>query len=298
MDQLTSLIGPMRDVEYTLCYYSYYQYSPTIREQNCANNRSIFLIIAIFPNLIRCLQVGRQIIDNNKLMPYIFNIGKYTFNILVATFSFLTNYDINSNKFFYLWLTTAFMSGCYSSFWDVVMDFGFFEEGYIPLRRRLKYSNRYFYISSIYINIVLRFLWVLTVSPEIMASLIRPEFLALILYTLEMFRRGLWNFIRVEYEYFELIDNYQTCFYDELPLYKDRNGLFIVNKHNILNILKFDKHDKIRLQFSNILTSLQKVHITSLDHLRQTKSANKKLTKDLDNYLLEYNKKLINYNLI
>ena len=83
MDQLTSLIGPMRDMEYTLCYYSYYNSPTPIRESFCNNTRTIYLIIGIFPNFIRCLQVGRQIIDNGKVSPYIYNIGKYTFNIII-----------------------------------------------------------------------------------------------------------------------------------------------------------------------------------------------------------------------
>ena len=126
MDQLTSLIGPMRDIEYTFCYYSYYVNHFETRQLYCSSSRVVYLIIAIFPNLFRCLQVGRQMIDNQKVFPYIFNIGKYTFNIIVATFSFLSQFH---QVFYFFWLANAFISGCYSSFWDLKMDWGYFETG-------------------------------------------------------------------------------------------------------------------------------------------------------------------------
>ena len=67
MDQLTSLIGPMRDIEYTMCYYSYYVNPLKIREVFCNNNRGIYLFIGIFPNFIRVLQCARVIKDSKKI---------------------------------------------------------------------------------------------------------------------------------------------------------------------------------------------------------------------------------------
>lgn len=297
MDQLTSLIGPMRDMEYTLCYYSYYVNPFRQRQAFCSSTRGIYLAIAIFPNLIRCLQVGRQIIDNGKCFPYIFNIGKYSFNIIVATFSFLTNFDPH---FFIPWLISAFISGCYSSFWDLKMDFGFFENGSInwPLRNHLKYKSRFLLLLSIPIDIVLRFLWMLSISPEIMSQIIRPEFLALILYTLEMLRRGQWNFIRVEYEHLEMMKVYQISYYEELPLIKLTNGQFVANEHNLLNLLNIEKQDKIRLQIKELFNLLEKNPdnttrniVSGLSHLKEDKIFEKSIVFDLKNYLTEYNQK-------
>ena len=77
----------------------------------------------------------------------------------------------------------------------------------------------------------------LSISPEIMSQYILPEFLALVLYTLEMIRRAIWNFIRVEFEHYELEKMYQISFYEELPLIKLSNGKFMTNEHHLLNIL-------------------------------------------------------------
>ncbi|MCQ2817789.1 MAG: hypothetical protein MJ252_11040, partial [archaeon] len=248
MDQLTSLIGPMRDFEYFFCYYSYFTETIDLRQKYCANNRGIYLAIGIFPNFIRILQCARVIKDSQKVFPQIFNIGKYSFNIIVCTFSFLTTLN---NDFFFCWIGAAFISGCYSSFWDIVMDFGFFEKGpNFPLRNKLAYKNHMFYYVAIVVNVILRFLWVLSVSPEIMEKLIRPEFLGLILYLLEMIRRGQWNFIRVEYEQLDLIKKFQISYYEDLPFIKRRNKFF-VNFEN-LYIFGFDKKEKIKLQIKEI----------------------------------------------
>ena len=294
MDQLTSLIGPMRDIEYTFCYYSYYENPFETRQLNCSNSRVVYLIIAIFPNLFRCLQVGRQIIDNQKVFPYIFNIGKYTFNIIVATFSFLSQFHI---IFYYFWLANAFISGCYSSFWDLKMDWGYFESNSYnwPLRNKTKFKKKLLCILSIPVDIILRFLWMLSISPEIMSQYIKPEFLALVLYTLEMIRRAIWNFIRVEFEHYELEKMYQISFYEELPLIKLSNGKYMTNENKLLNILDVEKKDRMILELRELFNSLDKDKKksdinkeTSLNHLIENKKYEKNIKTLLDEYLTKY----------
>ena len=296
MDQLTSLIGPMRDIEYTFCYYSYYVNHFETRQLYCSSSRVVYLIIAIFPNLFRCLQVGRQMIDNQKVFPYIFNIGKYTFNIIVATFSFLSQFH---QVFYFFWLANAFISGCYSSFWDLKMDWGYFEgcSNDFPLRKKNKFKNKFLCILSIPIDIILRFLWMLSISPEIMSQYIRPEFLALVLYTLEMIRRAIWNFIRVEFEHFELEKMYQISYYEELPLIKLSNGKFKTNENLLLNILDTEKKDRMILELRELFNSLDKdkksfdqEKETSLNHLIEEKKYEKNMKNMLDEYLSKYNK--------
>ena len=295
MDQLTSLIGPMRDIEYTFCYYSYYVNPFQTRQLYCSTSRVVYLIIAIFPNLFRCLQVGRQMIDNQKVFPYIFNIGKYTFNIIVASFSFLSQFHL---VFYYFWLANAFISGCYSSFWDLKMDFGYFESGPDwPLRKKNKFKKKFWVLITIPVDIILRFLWMLSISPEIMSQYIRPEFLALVLYTLEMIRRAIWNFIRVEFEHYELEKMYQISFYEELPLIKLSNGKFKTNENKMLNILDVEKKDRMILELRELFNSLDKDKKeydkdkeTSLNHLIEEKKYEKNVKKILDEYLDKYKK--------
>ena len=294
MDQLTSLIGPMRDMEHALCYYSNYFNPFKVRDLFCHNNRIIYLILAIFPNFFRCLQVGRQIYDTSNATPYIFNIGKYLFNIIVATFSFLTNFD---KRFFLFWVIFASISGCYSSYWDIIMDFGYFEKNSDnwPLRKMTLYKNKNLCIIAIPLDIILRFLWMLSISPEIMNEIIWPEFLAFILFTLEMFRRALWNFIRVEYENLELIKGHKVSFYEELPLIKCSDGRFVTNEHNLIKILNIEKLDKIRLELRELFNELEKNDLdktrdktSSAEHLKDKKKYEEYIVFLLDDFLVKY----------
>ena len=284
MDQLTSLIGPMRDMEHTLCYYSNYFNPFQVRDLFCNNNRIIYLVLAILPNFFRILQVARQIYDNEKVSPYIFNIGKYTFNIIVATFSFMTNFD---RQYFIPWLISAFISGCYSSFWDIKMDFGYMESGSKnwPLRNMTLYKYKFLCIMAIPIDIVLRFLWMLSISPEIMNEIIWPEFLALILYTLEMLRRAQWNFIRVEFEDLELIKGHRISYYEELPLIKCPDGRFVTDEHNLLNILNIGKLDRVRLELRELFNELEK---NDDDKSRDKMNSDQHLKEEIkyDNYIV------------
>ena len=177
------------------------------------------------------------------------------------------------------------------------MDFGYFETGSKnwPLRDKMKYKNKMLCYLAIPIDIILRFLWMLSISHEIMERIIKPEFLALILYTLEMIRRAQWNFIRVEYEHFELMKGYQISYYEELPLIKLSNGKFMTNEHNLLNILNIEKHDRIRLELKELFSSLEKnkeneptKKESSLSHMKEEKQYANSIVNQLNEYLDKY----------
>ena len=122
--------------------------------------------------------------------------------------------------------------------WDMKYDFGFFEEGpNYPLRNKLMYKNSCIYYTVAVINFCLRFVWLVTLSPEIMANFARPEFSALIIYFSEVMRRGMWNFIRVEYKYIEICNKYLVTADTPLPFEKNSNGHFILRITNVAGVL-------------------------------------------------------------
>lgn len=87
--------------------------------------------------------------------------------------------------------------------------------------------------------------------------MIRPEFLALMLYTLEMFRRGQWNFIRVELEHLDLMKKYQICYSEALPFVND-NGRFVLNTSNLVDFMNSEKEDKIKVELKQLFISVKK----------------------------------------
>lgn len=249
IDQLTSLIGPLRDIEYTLCYYAYYDAPLTIKKIYCNNTRGIFLFIAFFPNVIRILQCMKIIIDTKNSTPQKYNIFKYCLNLLVATISFL----LPSYRIFYpIWLVISFISTCYSFCWDIKMDFGFLQKGKnYPLRDKLYYTNHWMYYLAACINFILRYFWLLTLSPEVLMSLFRPETLSIILFSLEIFRRGTWNLLRVESKHIEISKAYKVANDIELPFVK-QSGKYVINDTSIYDMLGMTREEKIKYELEKI----------------------------------------------
>lgn len=250
IDQMTSLIGPMRDMEYTLCYYAYYDAPLFEKKSHCNNTRGIFLFIAFFPNTIRILQCVKTIYDSGKGYPQKYNVIKYCLNLAVATLSFFwPSYPILHT----VWLCTSFFSTCYSFVWDIKFDFGFLQKGKnYPLRDRLCYSSKGYYYTVVILNFFLRYLWLVTLSPEVINSLFRPETLSIILYSLEIFRRGMWNCIRVETKHLEISKEFRVTNDVELPFIKQGNK-FVPNESNLLEIMGMSREEKIRVEMDKIL---------------------------------------------
>jgi hypothetical protein len=244
MDQLTSLVGPMRDMEYTVCYYAYYETPLQFRKQLCTKTRGIVLLIGIFPHLIRISQCIRVIVDSQSVYPQIVNAGKYLFAIIVSIFSFLL---VIYPVFHRFWWIFAIVSTIYSSWWDIKYDFGFLQPGANwPLREKLSFKNKYFYYFVFISDVFLRFIWILSVSPEIISSYIHPEFLSLIVYSLEVIRRGMWNFVRVELQHIQLCREFKVTNDVELP-FKKVNGSFIIKNINVVDMVRMNKRiDKIK----------------------------------------------------
>lgn len=59
-------------------------------------------------------------------------------------------------------------------------------------------------------NFLMRFAWVLSISPDVMNSFLRPELFALIVGFVEIFRRAVWNFLRVEKEHIANVGNFKA----------------------------------------------------------------------------------------
>jgi hypothetical protein len=238
MDQMTSLIGPMRDIEYTMCYYAYYNTPYQMRKALCTNTRGIVLIIGVFPHLIRILQCVRVIIDNRSLFPQIVNAGKYLSAILVAIFSFL----LVINPIFYtFWWVLAIFSAVYSSWWDIKYDFGFLQPGPgYPLREKLSYNHKFFYYFTFATDLFLRFVWLVSVSPEVIFGYIRPEFLSLLIFSLEALRRGMWNFIRVELQHIQLCKEFKVTVDVELP-FKKIAGKLELRSAGVVDLVKINR---------------------------------------------------------
>ena len=290
-DQLTSLTGPLRDFEYTTCYYTHFFETVEEKKRLCSNHRPIVLCVNLLPYVVRLLQCIKTIADNNKFFPDILNCGKYTLSILVAISSY---YSTTIAFFGKTWLIIAVTSSCYSYCWDMKMDYGLLQKGEnYPLRNELIYENEKIYLIAMVLNFFGRFAWVLTISPEVVYRFIRPEFFSMIIYLIEMLRRGMWNFFRIELKHIDLCEQFQIGIKVDLPFIKIGKDTFIPKEEK--GKIKMEKLNKIDIVKDEINISLLKDY-----QFRDSVLSNDNLVKPYESFKnlngnIEPNKKLQNY---
>ena len=287
INQMCSFIAPMRDIEYTICYYAYYDAPLWAKKEYCNKTREVYFFIAFLPNFLRILQNIKEIHDSGKLFPKIFSINNYILSISVALLSFLWP----TYPFLHIfWLIFTFISSCCSFAWDIIIDFGYFEEGpNYPLRNKLYYKPKIIYYLIALYDFILRFFWLLTISPEVLGTLFRPETLSIILNSFEITRRGCWNFLKVENKHIDISKEFRVSNDVEFPFVKV-NGKYVNNESNLLNIMKMNRQEKIQVEIEKILhenRANSRIKYMSRN-LTDLKEVNKKKNNDLNEYLEVY----------
>ena len=287
INQMCSFIAPMRDIEYTICYYAYYDAPLWAKKEYCNKTREVYFFIAFLPNFLRILQNVKEIHDSGKLFPKIFSINNYILSITVALLSFL----YPTYPFLYVfWLIFTFISSCCSFAWDLIIDFGYFEEGpNYPLRNKLYYKPKIIYYLIALYDFILRFFWLLTISPEVLGTFFRPETLSIILNSFEITRRGCWNFLKVENKHIDISKEFRVSNDVEFPFVKV-NGKYVNNESNLLNIMKMNRQEKIQVEIEKILQENRansRIKYMSRN-LTDLKEVNKKKNNDLNEYLEVY----------
>ena len=287
MGQMCSFIATMRDMEYTVCYYAYYDAPLWAKIEYCRKTRGIYFFLAFLPNFIRILQNIKEIYDSKKLFPKLYSIINYCLSISVALLSFLWPQHPSLHIF---WLIFTFISSCCSFAWDIIIDFGFFEKGKnYPLRNKLYYKPKIIYYFIALYNFVLRFFWLWTISPEVLGTFLRPETLSIILNSLEITRRGCWNFLKVENKHIDISKEFKVSNDIELPFVKV-GGKYVNNESNLLNIMKMNRQEKIQVEIEKVLqenrqNSRMKYMSRNLSDLKETKG---KMNNELNEYLEVY----------
>ena len=287
MGQMCTFISTMRDMEYTICYYAYYDAPLWAKIEYCRKTRGVYFFIAFIPNFLRILQNIKEIHDTKKLFPKFFSIINYTLSISVALLSFLWPQHPSLHIF---WLIFTFISSCGSFAWDIVIDFGFLEKGKnFPLRNKLYYKPTIIYYLIALYDFILRFFWLLTISPEVLGSLFRPETLSIILNSLEITRRACWNVLKVENKHIDISKEFKVSNDVELPFVKV-NGKYVNNESNLLNIMKMNRQEKIQVEIEKVLQeNKQNSRIKYMSrNLSDLKEAKGKVNKELNEYLENY----------
>ncbi|CAL5413612.1 unnamed protein product [Camellia sinensis] len=217
-DQLTSQIPLLRHMESTACYFLAGSFK-THRYETCKSGklyRELAYVISFAPYYWRAMQCARRWFDEcdpNQLA----NLGKYV-SAMVAAGARLTYARQPTNLWLVIVLITSLVATVYQLYWDFVKDWGLFNPNSTNpwLRDDLILKNKSIYYVSIALNFVLRVAWVETVM-RFNVGVLESRLLEFFLASLEVIRRGHWNFYRLENEHLNNVGKFRAVKAVPLP---------------------------------------------------------------------------------
>ncbi|XP_054810058.1 phosphate transporter PHO1 homolog 3-like [Prosopis cineraria] len=215
-DQLTSQVQAFRSLEFYICYYVWGDFK---YRRNTCNSNAIFktfsFIVAAIPYMCRFLQCLRRLFEEKDSMQG-YNAVKYF--LTLAAVCIRTAYSLNKGISWKVlaWIFSIF-AAIYSTYWDLAIDWGLLQRNSKNrwLRDKLILTQKNVYFAAMVVNILLRFAWLQTVLGIRLAFLHREAMISIIA-SLEIIRRGMWNFFRVENEHLNNVGKYRA--FKSVPL--------------------------------------------------------------------------------
>lgn len=226
-DQLTSQVQAFRSLQFYVCYYVWGDF--TKRSNKCQESdiyRTLLIVVAIIPFWSRLLQCIRRLFEERNSM-HALNGLKY-FSTIVALVS-RTLYDLNRGSFWrILAASTSGVTTVYNTYWDIVIDWGLLRRDSKNrwLRDKLLISNKTVYLVAMVVNVLLRLVWMQLVLDFNEAPFLHRRAMVSLVACLEIIRRGIWNFFRIENEHFNNAGKYRAFKSVPLPFhYEDEKIL-------------------------------------------------------------------------
>ncbi|XP_057498320.1 phosphate transporter PHO1-like [Actinidia eriantha] len=217
-DQLTSQIPLLRHMESTACYFIAGSFK-THRYEMCKSGklyRELAYVISFAPYYWRAMQCARRWLDECDVN-HLANLGKYV-SAMVAAGARITYARQPTELWMVIVLVTSLVATVYQLYWDFVKDWGIFNpKSKNPwLRDDLILKNKSIYYVSIALNFVLRVAWVETVM-RFNIGVFESRLLEFFLASLEVIRRGHWNFYRLENEHLNNVGKFRAVKAVPLP---------------------------------------------------------------------------------
>ncbi|KAK1308530.1 Phosphate transporter PHO1 [Acorus calamus] len=219
-DQLTSLIPLLRHMEFTACYFT--AAGLTAHSYETCTSSQVYkrwaYIISFLPYWWRAAQCFRRYWDENFDANHLANAGKYSSAMLAGAARIL--YAAHPTP---MWLGVAIITSIFATiyqlYWDFVKDWGFFNPKSKNrwLRDDLILKNKNIYYVSIAINFVLRLAWVETLLHFKKIGGVEHRLVEFFLASIEIIRRGHWNFYRLENEHLNNVGKFRAVKTVPLP---------------------------------------------------------------------------------
>jgi len=211
-DALTSMSKLLADLQIVVCaHVAVFTFDAGNSEQ-CMHS-SVGPILASLPYAIRAIQCYRAYLDTGSTHNLI-NLGKYLSSFPVIWTSALKHQlaplegaklDAHDQHLQILWLYCVTINTLYSFLWDILMDWGLARDAnarFPLLRNHLVYQSPLPYYLAMVLDLCLRLCWSLKLSSHLQQHASGQAFV-FAFEVLEVFRRFVWNFFRVEWQYIQ-----------------------------------------------------------------------------------------------
>lgn len=241
-DQLNSIVVILLDIEFMLCFYSYVWPLDKNEDGKICNKNTYIVrpVISCLPAFWRLMQCLRCYYDTRRY-PHLINAGKYftTFPVVIlfAIYSVdrasLTEGlmdELRENYYLSAWIVASFIHAVYTFIWDIYMDWGLLQSRNL-LRPKLGYTRKSLYYLAIIEDFILRFAWSLKLSLGLHLQA-QVNLFYTFLAGLEIFRRFVWNFYRVEYEHIKITSQLPSNEESEDNFGSDENHSLLQNSIN------------------------------------------------------------------
>ncbi|KAI9168656.1 hypothetical protein LWI28_000074 [Acer negundo] len=210
-DQFTSQVQALRSLEFYICYYGWGDIKQ--RRNECSSYgvyNVFFFVVAVIPYMSRLLQCLRRLFEENDPMQG-WNGLKYFITIVAVCMRTALSLDKTNLG----WIITSWIfsvsAAIVGTYWDLVYDWGLLNRKSKNrwLRDKLLVPNKNIYFLAILLNILLRFAWLQTVL-GIGLDILHRQTMTTIVACLEIIRRGIWNFFRLENEHLNNVGKYRA----------------------------------------------------------------------------------------
>ncbi|WOH16409.1 hypothetical protein DCAR_0935962 [Daucus carota subsp. sativus] len=222
-DQLTSQVQALRSLEFYICYYGSGDYAH--RDSSCSSSEiyNIFhYIVAIIPYWSRLLQCLRRLVEEKDGMQGL-NGLKYFATIVAVTTRTAYSRSHSDEWYKIAWVASG-VAAASGTYWDLVLDWGLLQRNSKNrwLRDKLLIPRHSVYFGAMVLNVLLRLAWLQTVL-DFRVSFLHKETLITIVASLEIIRRGIWNFFRLENEHLNNVGKYRAFKSVPLPFHYDED---------------------------------------------------------------------------
>ncbi|KAK4798000.1 hypothetical protein SAY86_030326 [Trapa natans] len=230
-DQLTSQVQCFRFLQFYVCYYGWGDFKTrSIKKCSLIDSKvyeTFYFVVAVIPYWFRFLQCMRRRMEEKRPAEG-YNGLKYLSTIvaLVARTVYQRMHEQHVSGIGPWRVLAAVTSGVttvYNTYWDVVFDWGLLRRNSKNpwLRDKLVIQHRAVYFIAMVLNVILRLAWMQIVLGFRETAFFHRNAVVAVFACLEIIRRGIWNFFRLENEHLNNVGNYRAFKTVPLPFHHD-----------------------------------------------------------------------------